>query len=120
MKEVVCKKEDLSPGNIMSANVGPIPIVLCRTPDGEFYAYTNKCIHQGAPMSEGVLCGASAPTDTPGEYRYEKEGEILRCPWHGMEFDIKNEGRMLVDSNRKLGNFNVSFDGNDVVVSTKK
>ena len=25
----------------------------------------------------------------PGEYRLERLGEMLRCPWHGWEFDIK-------------------------------
>jgi nitrite reductase/ring-hydroxylating ferredoxin subunit len=24
----------------------------------------------------------------PGEYTWAREGEILRCPWHGWEFDI--------------------------------
>ena len=24
----------------------------------------------------------------PGEYIWGREGEIVRCPWHGWEFDI--------------------------------
>jgi len=24
----------------------------------------------------------------PGEYIWGREGEILRCPWHGWEFDL--------------------------------
>ena len=27
--------------------------------------------------------------DRPGEYRLTRHGEMLRCPWHGWEFDIK-------------------------------
>jgi hypothetical protein len=27
--------------------------------------------------------------DKPGEYHYSRRGEILRCPWHGWEFDVK-------------------------------
>ena len=26
---------------------------------------------------------------SPGEYRYSRQGEILRCPWHGWEFDVR-------------------------------
>ncbi|HEU5140259.1 MAG TPA: Rieske (2Fe-2S) protein [Bacillales bacterium] len=117
MKQVVCKKAELQPGEKMRTNLGRIPVVVCRTLDGEFYAFSNSCIHQGAPMSEGAICGATAPTDTPGDYRYEKEGEILRCPWHGREYDIKNEGRMLVDPSRRLPSFNVSIEEDKVVVS---
>ncbi|WP_240511958.1 Rieske (2Fe-2S) protein [Paludifilum halophilum] len=117
MKQAVCKKNDLRPGGMMKATLGRMPIVVCRTLDGGFYAFSNQCIHQGAPMSEGVVCGASAPTDQPGEYRYVKEGEILRCPWHGREYDIKNEGRMLSDPNRRLPGFKVAIEGDDVVVS---
>lgn len=117
MREIVCKKEELRPGSMKEATLGRTPIVVCRTLDGDFFAYTNKCIHQGAPLSKGKLCGAAAPTDTPGKYSYENEGEILRCPWHGREFDIKNEGRMLADQNRKLPGFKVLIEGDDVVVS---
>ncbi len=25
----------------------------------------------------------------PGEYRMSRPGEMLKCPWHGWEFDIR-------------------------------
>jgi hypothetical protein len=25
----------------------------------------------------------------PGEYRMSRQAEMLRCPWHGWEFDIR-------------------------------
>lgn len=116
MRYVVCKKDEVQPGEIREAMLDKTPIVVCRTQDGEFYALSNRCVHQGAPMSMGKLCGATAPTDTPGEYRYIREGEILRCPWHGREYDIKNGGRMLSDPTRRLPSFQVEVDGDDVVV----
>jgi 3-phenylpropionate/trans-cinnamate dioxygenase ferredoxin subunit len=30
---------------------------------------------------------------------YERGGEILRCPWHGWEFDLR-DGRSVVDPER--------------------
>ncbi len=89
MREVVCKKEDIDPGKMRSASLGKVPIVICRTKDGEFYAYANRCLHQGAPLSEGALCGDTKRTDVHGNYEYIRDGEILRCPWHGLEYDIK-------------------------------
>jgi len=35
----------------------------------------------------------------PGEYRWGREGEILRCPWHGWEFDITS-GRSIFNPHR--------------------
>ena len=31
---------------------------------------------------------------TAGTFRYGREGEILRCPWHGWEFDVTS-GRSI-------------------------
>ncbi len=57
--------------------------------DGTFYALRNTCPHQGAPLCKGHITGTTLPSQ-PGEYIWAKEGEILRCPWHGWEFDITN------------------------------
>lgn len=38
------------------------------------------------------------PSD-PGEYVWSREGEILRCPWHGWEFDITT-GRSIFNPHR--------------------
>ena len=66
--------------------------------EGEFFALRNACPHQGGPLCLGVLSGLVAP-GPPGRYVYERRGEILRCPWHGWEFDIRT-GRSYVDPDR--------------------
>lgn len=116
MKQVVCKKDAIRPGQLMEVMFNRLPVVVCRTLDDQFYAFSNRCVHQGAPMSKGSLCGTSAPTETLGEYNYVKEGEILRCPWHGREFDVKNEGRMLADEKCRLGKFQVSVEGDEIII----
>jgi nitrite reductase/ring-hydroxylating ferredoxin subunit len=35
----------------------------------------------------GSVKGMTMPSK-PGEYAWAREGEILRCPWHGWEFDV--------------------------------
>ncbi len=66
--------------------------------DGEFYALRNVCPHQGAPLCQGSV-GGTAAASAPGEYVWEREGEILRCPWHGWEFDITT-GRSVFNPHR--------------------
>ena len=63
----------------------PIAIFNVR---GEFFGLLNRCPHQGAALCEGPLIGL-AEADLPGDIRYTRQGEILRCPWHGWEFDIR-------------------------------
>ena len=42
--------------------------------------------------------GTALPS-RPGEYRWAREGEILRCPWHGWEFDLTT-GRSIFNPHR--------------------
>jgi nitrite reductase/ring-hydroxylating ferredoxin subunit len=55
---------------------------------GEFYALLNRCPHSGAELCRGLIVGF-ADSDEPGEYKLDRPGEFLRCPWHGWEFDIR-------------------------------
>ena len=52
------------------------------------------------PSSGGALCkgrvSGFVTARVPGEYEYTRKGEILRCPWHGWEYDIKT-GQSWVD-----------------------
>ncbi|HET8522436.1 MAG TPA: Rieske 2Fe-2S domain-containing protein, partial [Thermomicrobiales bacterium] len=54
--------------------------------DGRFFAVKNSCPHQGGPLCLGPTIGL-VTSSAPGDFQYEREGEILRCPWHGWEFD---------------------------------
>ncbi len=65
---------------------------------GEFYALRNSCPHQAAPLCLGSIKGMTMPS-RPGEYIWSREGEILRCPWHGWEFDITT-GRSIFNPHR--------------------
>ena len=60
-----------------------------------YVALRNRCPHQGGPLCSGMLLG-SLEADGPGEYRHAQAGEIIRCPWHGWEFDLRS-GRSLFD-----------------------
>ena len=67
---------------------------------GRLVAYRNVCPHAGAPVCQGRVCGTTLPGRV-GEYVLAREGEILRCPWHGWEFDLLT-GEHLVASGMKL------------------
>ena len=58
----------------------------------------NACPHQGGPLCSGLLTGF-LEASVPGDYQYTRRGEILRCPWHGWEFDVKT-GQSWFDPDR--------------------
>ena len=63
--------------------------------DGHLFALRNTCPHQGAQLCLGTVRGTMLPSD-PYEYRYGRDGRVLRCPWHGWEYDLKS-GQSWVD-----------------------
>ncbi len=65
---------------------------------GRFFALRNRCPHQAAPLCLGAIKGMAMPCK-PGEYIWGREGEILRCPWHGWEFDIMT-GRSIFNPHK--------------------
>ena len=89
---VVCAADELPPGTRRIVTVGARSIGVFNV-GGRYYALRNVCPHQGAPLCRGPLTGTTLP-GPPGSYRYAREGEILRCPWHGWEFDVTN-GRSI-------------------------
>lgn len=74
-------------------------------------AYRNVCPHAGAPVCVGKVCGTTT-SNAVFELDYVREGEILRCPWHGWEFDLWN-GEHLVDEKMRLKSYEVTVEGKD-------
>ena len=100
----VCAAEDLRPGSMIGVQAGTTRVVVIRTADGGLHGLLDRCIHQGGPLSRGKLQRA-VTADHPGSYR-ESDATILKCPWHGFEFDVAT-GCALFDPRRRLRRFEV-------------
>jgi nitrite reductase/ring-hydroxylating ferredoxin subunit len=96
-KYVVFPLKDLPPGNRKVVKLGGRPIVIFNI-NGEFFALLDRCPHQGGQLSSGQLTGLVEASE-PGKYCYSRPGEILRCPWHGWEFDVRT-GKSWCDPSR--------------------
>lgn len=87
-KYVVAQVDDIPPGQRKIVSVEGRSIGVFNL-GGDFYAIRNQCPHEGGPLCEGVVSGLVS-SKTPGEYDYVRRGEIVRCPWHQWEFDIRS------------------------------
>ena len=96
-KHVVAAVGDIPPGTRRLAQVNGRAIVVFNL-GGEFFALNNRCPHRGGSLCQGRQTGL-VESDGPGNYRYSRPGEIIRCPWHGWEFDIRT-GQSYCDPKR--------------------
>ncbi len=67
--KVLENKNALQENRVMTVNAGHTQVCLTHY-KGQFNAITNKCPHQGGPLGEGSI-----------------ENGLLRCPWHGWDFN---------------------------------
>jgi nitrite reductase/ring-hydroxylating ferredoxin subunit len=96
-KHVVASLRDLPPGSRRRVIVKGRPIAIFNI-GGEMFGMLDRCPHQGGSLCEGRLVGL-VESAMPGQYRYSRQGEILRCPWHGWEFDVRT-GQSYCDPGR--------------------
>lgn len=75
---------------------------------GVLVAYRNVCPHAGAPVCQGTVCGTTLAGEV-GEFTLVRQGEIVRCPWHGWEFDLL-DGKQLVDPKMKLKSYAIGAE----------
>jgi phenylpropionate dioxygenase-like ring-hydroxylating dioxygenase large terminal subunit len=66
------------PGSYLTAQLGGVPILVTRQPDGTLRALVNACRHRGATLLHG--CGAEG-------------ARRIVCPYHGWAYD--SDGRLL-------------------------
>jgi nitrite reductase (NADH) small subunit len=85
--------------------------------DGEFYGLPNICPHQTGPLCEGKTTTGTlvARKDNDWRFEWDYEGEIVACPWHGLEYHVPT-GRCLAFSNIKVRTYKVVVEDGKVKV----
>lgn len=86
-RHVVASVDEIAPGSCKIVSVAGREIGVFNI-GRAFYALINRCPHEGAALCLGPIFDRFE-SDRPGEYRLTHRGQMLRCPWHGWEFDIK-------------------------------
>ena len=82
--------------------------------NGELRGVRNRCPHQGGSLCSGRQTGLVTST-RPGEYVTSRAGEIIRCPWHGWEFDPAT-GQCLDDEAMRVAVYPAKAEGGRVFI----
>lgn len=109
----LCDTSEVPRGERVVRDVGGRSIGVFNV-GGRFFALHNRCPHRGGALCLGPVTGTALPTDG---YRYEygRDGEIVRCAWHGWEFEIAS-GRCLVHPRMRARSFPVEVEDGRVYV----
>lgn len=95
---IVAKVEELQPGEMKRVAVEGGEILLVNS-GGQISALGAYCTHYGAELAKGVLAG-----------------ETIVCPWHHACFCSKNGDLEHPPALNALPNYEVTIQGNDIVV----
>lgn len=111
-RHVVASRADLTDGHrkvvwIDGREIGVFNVA------GTYYAVRNICPHRTGPLCLGRQRPLVAWQGS--EIVYERENEILKCPWHQYEFDLKT-GECIVDPSMRVRTYRVEQEGDEVVV----
>jgi len=106
--------EELEREGRMVARLGGREIgVVAGGTHGEIYALRNRCPHHGAPLCLGTL--RERASGTPAQYALSGE-TVIRCPWHGWEFDLET-GRCLDDPSVRVAVYEAKVEKGRVLIN---
>lgn len=93
----ICPASELPPGERRIVELAGRSIGVFNV-DGDYLAIANTCPHQRAPLCKGTLA-MTADADRADEWVWREDTTVIRCPWHGWEFDLRT-GRSVFNPHR--------------------
>jgi nitrite reductase (NADH) small subunit len=94
----VARVGEIAPGTAKAVTVGDREIAVFHV-DGAFYAIDNTCPHQGGPLAEGFI-----------------EGATVTCPWHAWCFGLA-DGKMTLGEYASVEIFAVRVEDGTIAVA---
>ena len=118
-ERVAGKACDMPPGSRTILKVRNMQIGVFNV-RGTYYALQSMCPHQYGPLCHGPITGKTR-SDRENDWKFEwtRDGEILTCPWHGMQFDII-DGQSLSLPDLKIRTYPVRVVNGEVVVELSR
>jgi nitrite reductase/ring-hydroxylating ferredoxin subunit len=113
-RHVVATVDDIPPGKRTLVNVKGRDIAIFNV-GGEYFAVGNRCPHEGASLCKGRVVGLVESSE-PGSYQFSRRGELLRCPWHGWEFDLRTGKSWCEPDRTRVRSFDLKVESGGTLV----
>ncbi|MDD1749839.1 MAG: non-heme iron oxygenase ferredoxin subunit [Methanothrix sp.] len=98
----LCATIDISLGEMRQFDLKDKEVLVVNL-NGELYCLEGRCSHAGAPLYEGDL-----------------EGEVLTCPWHYSQFNIKDGSVLRGPAEKPLNLFRTEIRNGQLFVEIVK
>lgn len=108
-----CRADQVAPGDRRICEIDGKSIGVFNV-DGSFYALHNRCPHRGGALCAGPVTGTTVRNER-FDYEYGHDRRLVRCAWHGWEFELET-GRALVDPRVRAKTFATVVEDGDVYV----
>lgn len=109
---VVARTDEIPEGERLIVEVAGREIGIFNI-DGELFALRNRCPHLGGPLCEGPVLGLVYSSE-PGDVRFDASKQLITCPWHGWEFDVKT-GQSYFNPRLRARRFQVESQQGDAL-----
>ncbi|WP_144905563.1 Rieske (2Fe-2S) protein [Halobellus captivus] len=90
----VATTDELEPGSSSVVDVDGEQVALFNI-EGEYFALSNVCPHQGGPLGQGRV-----------------EDNCVYCPWHGWQFDVETGEH--VQGEDAVGTYDVVVEDDEI------
>ncbi|MEN3146225.1 Rieske (2Fe-2S) protein [Neorhizobium sp. IRAMC:178] len=107
-RHVVARVDEIASGASRLVHVEGRDIAIFNVA-GEFMAIANRCPHEGADLCKGKLLSLFE-SDEPGVVRMSRRGELVRCPWHGWEFDLRSGKSWCDPARTRVKSYDVAVE----------
>lgn len=110
----VAEAGEIPAGRGIGVDVDGIEIALFNA-DGEYFAISNRCAHQSAPLckaGERKINAEHTWTKTRGGVNAEKQ--TVSCPWHLWSWDL--ETGVNETSGKRIATFECRVEDDDILV----
>lgn len=94
----IAKVGEIKPGQMKAVDVDDKRIAVANV-GGAYYAFDAVCTHAGGPLEEGEL-----------------EGDVVTCPWHGGQFNVRTGKMASPPPMEDLGSYTTNVVGQEVQI----
>ncbi|MGY6211135.1 Rieske (2Fe-2S) protein [Cytobacillus firmus] len=115
---MLCPSDQLKSGSRKIIKLDQLEIALLNINE-KLYAIRNECPHQGISMIYGPVTGTMV-SSKPQEYKYGYDNEIIKCPLHGWEFNLKTGKSLFSPEKVSLLTYDVRRENEEIVLYLRR